>query len=70
MKSFDDIWNDENQAAWNKLLKNYWALILTDNIQVEYELNRLSIHTIANMNERQWYTFLHDKFFSLYNGFC
>jgi hypothetical protein len=63
MNSFDDIWNDKNQSSWNNLLKNYWTLVQVENIQVEYELNRLSIQTIASMNEMQWYTFLHDKYF-------
>lgn len=61
--SFNEIWHAESERAWNQLLKKYWELILVDNIQVEYRMNRLARQDLEAMDEVQWYHFLHDEYF-------
>ena len=60
---FNKIWNSNNESEWNELFKKYWDLVNVDNIQVEHELNRLSIDSIACMNKEKWYEFLYNKYF-------
>lgn len=61
--SFDKIWNSTKQNEWNKLFKKYWSLIKDDNIQIEYELNRMSVESISPLDQEQWYAFLYNKYF-------
>jgi hypothetical protein len=63
MKKFNEIWLSESEKDWNRLLKAYWGRILEDNIQIEYELNRLTPDQIKNMNANKWYQFLLTKYF-------
>lgn len=61
--SFNEIWCSNKQTEWNKLLKKYWLMIKEDNIQIEYELNRLSVNLLSLMNKEQWFKFLFEKYF-------
>lgn len=61
--AFNEIWSSNKQTEWNKLFKKYWSLIKEDNIQIEYDLNRLSVDLLSVMNEEQWFNFLFEKYF-------
>ena len=61
--SFNDIWHSKNESEWNALLKKYWQLIQVDNIQIEFELNRLTPEYIASLGKEEWYEFLLEKYF-------
>ena len=61
--SFNDIWHSKNESEWNALLKKYWQLIKVDNIQIEFELNRLTPEYIASLGKEEWYEFLLEKYF-------
>lgn len=60
---FNKIWISESENVWNRLLKTYWKRIHEDNIQIEYELNRLTPNQIESMNACEWYQFLLNKYF-------
>jgi hypothetical protein len=61
--SFNDIWTTRDETAWNLLLRKYWCLVRVGNIQIEYQLNRLTPDRIARMDKHTWYDFLHDEYF-------
>lgn len=61
--SFNDVWAAGSEMDWNRLLHKYWSAVKIDNIQIEYELNRLVPERIARMNGVAWYDFLHDEYF-------
>ncbi len=61
--SFNDVWHSDHEGDWNRLLKNYWSLLSVANIQVEYQLHRLSKTRISGMDADSWYRFLHDEYF-------
>ena len=61
--SFERIWNADDEREWNKLLWKYWQLIKIDNIQLEYELNRIGPKNIERLSKTEWYEFLLKKYF-------
>ena len=61
--SFNAIWHSDDEHQWNELLKRYWSLVLVNNVQVEYSLNRLSRERLDRMNAVSWYKFLHNEYF-------
>ena len=57
------LWHSQNEQDWEKALDDYYNLVKPQNMMLEKELDNLDFHTVKNMNAKQFYNFLHDKYF-------
>jgi hypothetical protein len=63
MKTIAKLWDSISESDWKDALKNYWKYVNTSNLELERELNGLSLKEIIALDEKGWYNFLHDKYF-------
>lgn len=57
------LWNSKNQADWRTALDKYYNLVKPSNLEIEKELDNLNPEIIKNMTVKQFYNFLHEKYF-------
>lgn len=63
MMDIASFWHQGGTSDWSTALRRYWSFVKPSNLDLEREMDRLQLATIAAMNEKQWHAFLVDKFF-------
>ena len=57
------LWGSRDIGEWRNALACYWNRIKPENLELERFMNTLDPEYIENLNARDWYVFLHDKYF-------
>lgn len=57
------LWNSNVKRDWENALNNFWNLVRPENIELEKELNSLEVNRVKEMNAKEFYNFLYDKYF-------
>lgn len=63
MITINNLWESNNERDWKTALEHYWSFVRPENIELERELNNLKLEQIRNLEQLDWYNFLHDKYF-------
>ena len=63
MITINNLWESNNEHDWKTALEHYWSFVRPENIELEHELNDLKLEQISNLEQLDWYNFLHDKYF-------
>ena len=61
--NIDYLWNSNNLKDWTMALDYYFDLVKSSNIELEKELDNLNPEQIKRMDTREFYEFLHNKYF-------
>jgi len=61
--SFKQLWNSKNEKIWKKYLTHYWDLIKPSDFELAKELEQINPNTIKELNPKEWYDFLLEKYF-------
>jgi len=61
--SFKQLWDSKSGKIWRIHLKHYWDLIKPSNFALAEEIEQLKLSTIKELNSKEWYAFLLEKYF-------
>lgn len=57
------LWNNGTEKEWKSALEKYFDLVKSSNVEIEKELDNLDSETVKKMTVKEFYNFLHDKYF-------
>lgn len=57
------LWNSLNEENWNDSLRRYWDFVKPTHLSIEKEFDSFDIAKIVEMDEKEWFDFLMDKYF-------
>jgi hypothetical protein len=58
-----EVWNSKDPDEWKQALQRYWRYVLSANLSLEREMDRLDSKTVEEMDANAWYKFLLEKYF-------
>lgn len=62
-KSIAELWYSRDPNDWQAPLKEYWALVQPQNVELEQEMEKLDPERIRQLTPDEWFAFLHDVYF-------
>jgi hypothetical protein len=65
LRSLEQLWHSLDEAEWRAALDHYWTsgLIRSENMALEYEMERLDVASLRRASAKAWYTFLLERYF-------
>src|SRR5688572_5986904 len=63
MITINNLWESNDEHDWKIALENYWSFVQPKNMELERELNDLTLDKITSLDPMGWYDFLLDKYF-------
>lgn len=61
--SIANLWRSRDRRLWDRGLDEYWNFVSEKNLQLERDLENLSLDRIRVMDSAAWFDFLHKEYF-------
>ena len=61
--SIANLWRSGDRELWERGLDEYWNFVSAKNMQLERDLEELSLDRIRAMNANEWFDFLQSEYF-------
>ena len=59
----NELWHSRDERVWAEALDRYWGLIKPADLSLVRELEPLNVNAVRQLAPREWYDFLHEKYF-------